>query len=154
MVMNKRKGFRALVAALPLVGQRLAWVDFRHGGSSDDDVQDKAVTMDAPVEEANVMTSLVDVGSRDVEEYLDVHRPVIDIDHAVRVIPSSTGGHSHLFIDVTLTWGDYLKLLDVLVEIGIVQPGYVNASRARGYTAVRLPWVSKHEVTDAEVAGQ
>jgi hypothetical protein len=134
---------------LPMDGQRLAWVDFCRGGSSDDDEQDKSVVLDAPLEEANVITSMMDIPALDEP----MHRPVIDIDHKVTVVESSTAGHSHLYIDVMMPWSDYLKLLDVMVEVGLVQPGYVNASRARGYTAVRLPWVPKEQLTDDEVMG-
>lgn len=156
---NNRKGepevidakrLRSLVNRLPLIGQRLAWVDFYRGGSSDDEEQDRAVVVGAPLEAANVMTSLMDIPALEGEP---MHRPVIDIDHRAVVVESSTGGHSHLYIDLMMPWGDYLKLLDVMVEVGLVEPGYVNASRARGYTAVRLPWVSKHDLSDEEVRG-
>lgn len=160
MIDNKR--FLAMMNRLPLRGQRLAWVDFLRGSSSDDEEQDVSVLMDAPLEEANVMTSLVDlaastgapknangVGRDDVT----LHRPVIDIDHVVKVVESSTAGHSHLYVDVMMPWEDVVKLLEVLADIGLVEPGYVNASKARGYTAVRLPWVSKSDLSDHEVRG-
>jgi hypothetical protein len=88
----------------------------------------------APIGESNVTTSmLVDGG----------HTLVLDIDVPAVLVPSSTPGHSHLFIDVAMGWPAYSKLLDVLAEVGVVQPGYVSASVARGYTSVRLPWVRK-----------
>ena len=71
------------------------------------------------------------------------HKPVIDFDLPIEVIPSSTEGHGHLYIDKRLSWSDYVKLLEVLVEVGLVEEGYLNASVARGYTAVRLPWIMK-----------
>lgn len=73
----------------------------------------------------------------------DLHKPVLDIDLPVIVLPSSTEGHNHLFIDKELTWAQYVKLLDVLVEVGIVEEGFRGASVARKHTAVRLPWIKK-----------
>jgi hypothetical protein len=46
-----------------------------------------------------------------------------------------------------MPWGQYVKLLDVMAECGILEPGYVGASKARGFSAVRLPWVSKNTAT-------
>lgn len=71
------------------------------------------------------------------------HTIALDIDHRVRVIPSSTEGHSHLYIDVPLEWDDYARLLDLLDELGIVESGYVAASTRRRATHLRLPWVKK-----------
>lgn len=78
-----------------------------------------------------------------VREPTGTHTIALDIDHRVRVVPSSTPGNSHLYIDVELEWEQYEKLLDVLGEIGVVQPGYVAASKRRKATHLRLPWVKK-----------
>ena len=78
-----------------------------------------------------------------VREASTVHRPVIDLDIPAFLIPSSTPDHSHLYLNTSLTWEDYKKLLNVLAEVGIIEEGYAQASIARGYTAVRLPWVRK-----------
>jgi len=61
----------------------------------------------------------------------------------VAVLPSSTPGHNHLFIDKEMSWADYEKLLKVLAEVGIIEKGYLGACRRRGHSAVRLPWVKK-----------
>ena len=71
------------------------------------------------------------------------HRPVLDIDLPIKVVESSTPGHHHLYIDKEMDWEDYSKLLEVLAEVGILEPGYVSAALDRGFTAVRLPWVKK-----------
>jgi hypothetical protein len=42
-----------------------------------------------------------------------------------------------------MPWSDVVKLLDVLVEVGIVERGFRDASVKRGYTAVRTPWTKK-----------
>lgn len=73
------------------------------------------------------------------------HRPLLDIDFPAAVIPSSTEGHCHLYIDKELEWKDYKKLLNVLADLGIIEHGYRGASLARGYSALRLPWIKKDE---------
>lgn len=72
-----------------------------------------------------------------------MHMPVLDLDVPATLLPSSTPGHSHLFLDRRIFWDDYVNLLDALAACGLVEAGYVRVSKARGYTAVRLPWVRK-----------
>lgn len=67
------------------------------------------------------------------------HQPVIDLDIPAKLIPSFQNGHSHLYLDVKLTWGDYLKLLKVMAEVGIIEKEYYEVSKSKGYTAVRSP---------------
>lgn len=73
----------------------------------------------------------------------DMHAPCIDIDIPIRVIPSTTPGHGHLYIDMPVTWDHYLDILHALAAARIVEPGYVMASECRKATHVRLPWVKK-----------
>ncbi len=79
--------------------------------------------------------------------YSHTHKPVLDIDMSVKIFPSTTEGHFHLYIDKEMPWEDYCKLMDVMAEVGILEQGYVNASRQRGYSAVRLPWIKKEYLT-------
>jgi hypothetical protein len=78
--------------------------------------------------DANVVTSMV---------CLDIHAPALDIDMEARLIPSSTPGHYHLYIDKPMTWRKYKKLLKVMAKVGILQQGYVNSAIRNGYTALR-----------------
>jgi len=77
--------------------------------------------------------------------YPGTHKPVLDIDMPVKAIPSSTEGHFHLYIDKEMSWDNYVKLMKVMAEVGILEEGYVNASISREYSACRLPWVKKGE---------
>ena len=73
------------------------------------------------------------------------HKPVLDIDLPVHVTPSATPGHNHVFVDKEMSWTDYKKLLTVLTEVGIIEPGYLKASKIRGFTAVAPgPWKKSH----------
>lgn len=71
------------------------------------------------------------------------HKPVLDIDLPCKLISSTHAGHHHLYIDKAMSWDQYKKLLDVLSDCGIIQKGYRNASHARGFSSVRLPWIKK-----------
>jgi hypothetical protein len=42
-----------------------------------------------------------------------------------------------------MTWENYCKLLDVLAEVGILEPGYVSVAKKRKRTQVRTPWTKK-----------
>jgi hypothetical protein len=170
----------------PLPGQRLALVEFDQPHSYEERTPP---IMDAPLEEATVITSLVDGR--------DLHKPILDVDHPVSVektyegsalrlslpwktgkalalaealeaaglgvvgvsrapetvgvlmaapafvIPSTTPGHGHLYVDKAMTWETYQTLLNQLVDLEVLEPGYVGASEERGWTCVRLPWVRK-----------
>lgn len=107
------------------------------------DAKDEYTNETVPTDEldkAEVVTSEVAEGG-----FKGLHRPVLDIDIPATIIPSSTPGHGHLYINRTLTWGQYEKLLTVLAEVGIIEQGYADASIDRKHTAVRLPWVKKKE---------
>lgn len=96
------------------------------------------------LDEANVISSLM-LDTQSGESAL--HFPVFDIDIPAFLVPSSTEGNTHLYLDVQIADEQYWRLCEVLVECGILQPGYVSACKARGYTSVRLPWVKKSEVS-------
>lgn len=126
--------------------------------SADDDVPSdltpwqrlmaNVVTLDAPYgtpeimrmtdgPDANVITSRRSDG---------LHAPVLDIDFGARLIPSSTLGHFHLYLDKAMTWSAYRRLLIALGDAEILEPGYVEASLRRGHSAARLPGVRKPEI--------
>lgn len=97
----------------------------------------------ATIEEANLVTS-------EAADRPGVHYPVIDLDLPCELVPSTTEGHFHLYIDRAITWAQYSKILTALAEAGILEEGYVRASVARLRTDVRLPWIRKPAA--AEVA--
>lgn len=121
----------------------LEGLELRHVAELDDyDAMHEEVTTD--LDRANVITSAVaDVEIRGVGLYAEAHKIVLDLDHPAILLDSSTPGHHHLYIDKTLTWEQYEKLLLVLGEVGLLEEGYVRASLERRYTSLRLPWVRK-----------
>jgi hypothetical protein len=89
------------------------------------------------LDEAQVITSRVaSVGET-------THKLILDLDIPAQLIPSSTPGHSHLYIDKGMSDAAWQTLLFALASAGIIEPGYMRASITRGFTAVRLPWVKK-----------
>lgn len=98
----------------------------------------------ASLSEADVVSSRVSAEYIDPFEYRDdeLHTVVLDIDVPCETV-TSTNGNTHLFIDAKMTWPEYQRVLLALGNAGVLEPGYVGASLARGYTAVRLPWVEK-----------
>lgn len=89
-------------------------------------------------EKAVLVTSALDEGMK-------YHAPVIDLDLPCMLVPSTTPGHYHLYIDQIIPQEKFWKLLDALVEADLVEPGYASASKARGYSAVRAPHVKKNK---------
>lgn len=80
----------------------------------------------------------------------NAHLVMLDIDVPAALVPSSTPGNHHLYIDVKLSHEQYTKLVNVLEECGIIQPGIKMGFEARGGTTLRMPWVRKgYEMEDA-----
>ena len=72
-----------------------------------------------------------------------MHAITIDLDVPARLVPSSTEGHSHLYIDVPISWDEYDRILRALADAGIVEQGYAKAAITRKQTYLRPPWVKK-----------
>lgn len=78
---------------------------------------------------ANLVGSLTATGQ---------HAPVLDIDYPARLVPSSTPGHFHLYLDKEIPWGRYQLVLWALSLAGLIERGYFRAGVARGLTFARL----------------
>lgn len=83
---------------------------------------------------ANLVGSLTTTG---------LHAPALDIDVPSRLIPSSTEGHWHLYMDVEMPWWRYRLLLFVLYKVGIIERGFYKMSVYRGQSFLRYPGVTK-----------
>lgn len=121
----------------PLVGQTYKIVpDIDENSSASSDPGKYIPTTD--IEAATVITS-------EVAGKPGTHKVVLDIDLPAQLIPSSTPGHFHLYIDKEMSWEKYQALLIALSDAGVIEPGYEFASTTKGFTAARLPWVRKPE---------
>lgn len=72
-----------------------------------------------------------------------MHSVMLDIDKKCLLVPSSTSGHFHLYVDTVMPWRKYKRLLRALARADLIEPGYYKASVARKGTHLRLPWVKK-----------
>ena len=75
------------------------------------------------------------------------HVVALDIDHPAYLVPSSTPGHSHLYVDIAngVPHEDYMEFLEAAAKIGLIEKGYADVSRKRGHSDLRLPWVTKDD---------
>ncbi len=74
-----------------------------------------------------------------------MHKPVIDLDFPCQLIPSSTLGHFHLYIDKEIPRDAMFALLDTMVAVGLVQKGFRDGCLSDGMTMIRPSWVKKEE---------
>jgi hypothetical protein len=98
-------------------------------------VDQPAGTAYDPKADAEVVSSQI-VGT-------DEHIPMLDIDMDAVLLPSSTPGHHHLYIDKPIPWKKYKNLMKALADAGIIEEGYYTASVKRGYSALRMQGVKK-----------
>lgn len=125
----------SLLDAIPKFarGNRLKRAELKTGSEEFDPEQK---IEDASLYEANLITSEAAEGW---------HFPLIDIDMECALIPSTTPGHYHLYIDKPMTFKNYVMLLKVMRDVGIVQPGYADGTEVRGFGALRLPHIKKDQ---------
>ena len=71
------------------------------------------------------------------------HYFILDIDYPVWLVPSSTTGHFHLFLDKKLSGKEYREALVGLWRAGIIADGNYNQLMKTGQQFFRLPGVSK-----------
>lgn len=90
----------------------------------------------APLDEANCITS-------ESLGYAGYRNLILDLDTPHTFVSSSTKGHHHLIFHRPITRAAELEILGVLTKYGLIQPGYYEANKKRGWSAVRLPWVVK-----------
>jgi hypothetical protein len=81
------------------------------------------------------------ISSRDATTGL--HRPLIDVDVPAWLIPSSTPGRGHLYVDKPMTWRQYRRILRALYKAGILEKRSWQASCGARMTLVRVPWLRK-----------
>lgn len=71
------------------------------------------------------------------------HALFLDIDIPHFYAESSTPGHGHLMLDVSLTPGECFRVMRALARAGVIGRGYLDHSRRRGFATLRLPWNKK-----------
>lgn len=110
-------------------------------GSESEDWKDE-------MEDAEILQGANCVTSKRVNRFFPGHDTkrhaiLLDLDVPAWLIESTTPGHSHLYIDVDVSEPLYFELLDLLAKMRVIEPGYARASKMKGGTFLRLPWVKK-----------
>lgn len=123
--------------------KRAYWFSSRLGVDYDPaEDEDRHITTK---DNANLIGSFVEGTGHAPAASTALHMPALDIDFPCHIRESETPGHYHLLIDVPMSWEKYAKLLLVMEEVGILEPGYVKASLERGCTFLaRAPWKETH----------
>ena len=111
------------------------WVDPAELDDSEADPSMTSAIETPDGKEANLVSSLLTDGR---------HSPALDLDFECRLVPSSTPGHFHLYLDgIVLDWDAYEELLAALEKAGIIGPGYFSHSLDRKMTVLRPEGVKK-----------
>lgn len=131
-------------------GRMLGWIEQEKLDNQNSGKQGDPAANPVPEgKTANLVLSRQHVSTEVEDRGKWYHRPVLDIDFPARLVPSSTEGHFHLYLDGALIPHDkYMYLLAALASCGIISDGYHKYSTDRGYTAVRVPGNFKPKVTD------
>lgn len=74
------------------------------------------------------------------------HAPVLDIDFPAKLIPSTTEGHFHLYLDKKMSWWKYRIMLYVLYRVGIIEKGFYRVAMNNKQTFVLRPGIDKNTV--------
>lgn len=114
-------------------------------GMSDEDIIKRQPWDETSLKKANLVTSVV---KSTKGKTVETHRLLLDLDFDAALIPSSTPGHNHLYIDKELTKEQVDKVVAVLNEVGILQDGVKNGYNRRGALSLRLPWIDKDRYED------
>lgn len=125
------------------VKRKTYWTDYRNGGQSDSPLDNEHRFETSELAEIRLVSSELKA------PHFGMHAPVLDLDFPCRLVPSTTDGHYHLYLDKPMSWEDYTALLQILMVVGILEEGYVSAALKRKSTFVRAPWEKK--IPDADV---
>lgn len=73
----------------------------------------------------------------------DLHAMVIDLDVEHEYVASTRPGHGHLYINHVVTFEAMVEIFEVLTKHGVMEEGFLKATKARGWASVRTPWTRK-----------
>lgn len=141
--MSETHSLSEVPGAIPRVLREVDFVGKKKLDAAGDEYQTYAEPVVADLDKANIITSTVKGQPRVHYKGDTLHAPVLDFDFPAVLLPSTTEGHFHLMIDTMITWDNFQVLLDAMELCGLLEPGYVRATKQRGYSAIRLPWVKR-----------
>lgn len=62
-----------------------------------------------------------------------------------KLVPSSTEGRFHLYLETEMDWQDYLSLMRFMVGAGLLEKEWVDMSERRKMAMLRKPGILKHK---------
>lgn len=74
---------------------------------------------------------------------------ILDMDFPHHIEPSTTPGHSHLYLDVPMTKLQWFLLMCALKYAGVIELGFFVWSVRRGGNFVRLPGATKEGAAES-----
>jgi hypothetical protein len=91
------------------------------------------------------------VGSRRTD---GLHLPVLDLDYAAKLVPSSTMSRSCLYLDCPVTWKAYGRFMRAMSRAGLLNPDFYYAARSLKETFARIEHdKTKSPTRDFEIGG-
>lgn len=119
-------------------------VEDSSAGIREEDDSDFTVTDMAGRQAPNVVSSEISRGPAYTNAEDDsVHLVLIDLDFESALIPSTTPGRYHLYVDKKMSKEKYSDFVKMLKEFGVVAQGNLNQIEKTGRTYLRMPWVRK-----------
>jgi hypothetical protein len=98
---------------------------------------------DEPSDRVEVPESEATLISSKIPGTDDEHGPVFDLDFPARLVPSSTEGHFHLYLERPISWRKFRLVLWAMWKAGLIEKGYYRNTVRRGAAYVRVPGVPK-----------
>lgn len=85
----------------------------------------------------------------------DMHEmPRLDFRVAVQIAPSSSGKHFHVYVDKTLSWTDYLKLLEACRDACLIGQDFFAMSKRNRMSILLRPGFTKQQLEERRVQKQ
>lgn len=74
--------------------------------------------------------------------------PLLELAVPVRVVPSSSSGHFHVYLDVQMPWRDYRRLCRRLMKAGVIGRNFLNLTEQWGMSMLFRPGLTKERIRE------
>ncbi len=72
--------------------------------------------------------------------------PFIDFAVPVKLVPSSSKNHFHVYLDVEMSWEEYQKLLEEMLDLGLLGADWVKMAIKQKMTTLIRPGLTKKKL--------
>jgi len=140
---------RRALAALPPFASRLVPLTTEDRDLDDSDgpsISERPERLETELEHALLLGSKLKSPFAVQGEGEGSYALLLDLDVPAQLLPSSTPGHAHLYVDAFMTKDQHDAVMVALRDAGVIQPGYAESALTSQYGAtLRPPWVKKGE---------